>query len=121
MHWARAVALHHVLELSESCPVTVACPREQTAPRNRLTVDGPVRLERACYSAPRTIKGEVRMTGTGHRKYRYSPGVGRMMALVSSDASFYQGRERMPVAGEHRVTRKVVEQHAEPSARCRTP
>ncbi len=122
MHRAGATALQQLLCMP--CAAhgqTVPFPAAGKSPRfheNRrkqvITMVGPVISERAYYLCPACHQGqspcdrELDVVGT-----EFSPGVGRMMAAVGSEASFESGRAQLQLLAGLEITAKAVERHAE--------
>ncbi len=120
MHRAGAAALDRLLSMTSPQPSGVTCccghatQHQGKRVKQILTALGPVRFERSYYVCSHCHQGhsprdrELDVEGVA-----CSPGVRRMMAVVGSECSFDQGRERLELLAGIEVTAKAVERQAE--------
>jgi hypothetical protein len=122
MHHAGAVALTELLKFEappadqRTTPCSCGQPAQYHEWRSKtiLTAVGEATVSRPYYLCPHCHKGRFPVdTELDIEKTEFSPGVGRMHALVGQQDPFEQGREQMKVRAGLEVTTKAVERAAE--------
>ncbi len=122
LHRAGARALSQLLQWSPPAAGerTLPCPCGQQAEykelraKTILTVVGLATVKRPYYLCDHCGEGQFPVDQElDVVEVEVSPGVRRMMAVVSSESAFEQGRQHLELLADLKVTTKAVERHAE--------
>ena len=122
LHRAGAGALSQLLQWSPPAAGerTLPCPCGQQADykelraKTILTVVGLATVKRPYYLCDHCGEGQFPVDQElDVAEVEVSPGVRRMMAVVSSESAFEQGRQHLELLADLKVTTKAVERHAE--------